>query len=217
MTKTKSVMILSGGLDSTTLLYQLKAEEKEVYAISFDYGQKHRRELEIAKKTCERLGISHKMVDISSLTELISNSSLTSDKPIPEGHYQEESMKSTVVPNRNMIFAAIAIGYAVNIGAQEIALGVHSGDHAIYPDCRPEFIEALEAIAKVSNYEPVKIYTPFLYFSKSEIVSRGNGLGVDFSLTWTCYNGGEKPCGKCGSCVEREEAFRQNSLKDPLL
>jgi len=212
----KSIIILSGGLDSTTLLYTLLSEGKEVYALSFYYGQRHDKELEYAKKTCKKLGVNHKVIDLFSIHSLIDNSSLTGNIEVPEGEYKDESMKSTVVPNRNMIFASIAIGYAINIGADELALGVHSGDHDIYPDCRPEFIEALRNIAKIANYEQVDIYTPFLNISKTDIVKIGIELNIDYSLTWTCYKGNERACGKCGSCVERLEAFANNNLKDPI-
>jgi len=213
----KSILILSGGLDSTTLLYKLLKEKKDVFVISFDYGQRHKKELEMAKLSCKKLSVDHKIVDVQSLRELISNSSLTSDNiEVPEESYQDESMRITVVPNRNMIFASIAIGYAVNIGADEIALGVHSGDHAIYPDCREEFIVALREVAKIANYKPIDVYAPFLNSTKGDIVKEGIEMGVDYSLTWSCYKGEEKPCGKCGSCQERKEAFDSNNLIDPL-
>lgn len=213
----KSVIILSGGMDSTTLLYKLISEGKSVEAISFDYGQRHKLELEKAKETCEALGIGHKIIDLSFIKQLISNSALTGDIDVPKGHYEDENMKLTVVPNRNMIMASIAIGYAVNIGAGEVALGVHAGDHAIYPDCRPEFIEALSTIAKIANYKPVNIYTPFLFNTKGEIASVGKELNVDYSKTLTCYEGSEVPCGKCGSCTERIEAFAHAGIEDPLI
>jgi len=213
----KTICILSGGMDSTTLLYSLLKEGREVKAISFDYGQKHKRELELAAKTCNNLAVEHKIVDVTFLKELLSNSALTSDKEIPEGHYEDESMKDTVVPNRNMIMASIAIGWAINEKFEEIALGVHSGDHAIYPDCRPEFINALREVAKVCDYRTIGIYTPFLTFDKGGIAAIGKDLEVDYSLTHTCYNGEEIPCGKCGACQERAEAFKDAELTDPLI
>lgn len=170
----------------------------------------------MAKATCDKLGVEHTVVDITSLTSILSNSALTSAEAIPEGHYADETMKRTVVPNRNMIMASIAIGYAVNIGYEAIALGVHAGDHAIYPDCRPEFIHALEAISAIANYEPIGIYAPYIHTDKIGIVSDGLQLCVDFALTWTCYKGLDEPCGVCGSCVERKEAFVQNDAIDPL-
>lgn len=213
----KTVIVLSGGLDSTTLLYKLIEEGKEVKAISFNYGQKHAIELEKASETCKKLKIEHKIVDLSNLTEFISNSALTSNMKVPEGHYAEESMKSTVVPNRNMIMASIAIGWAVNLDYDEVALGVHAGDHAIYPDCRPEFIYVLSLMAKIANFKSINIYTPFLNLSKGDIVKIGTKLNVDYSLTRTCYQKSEEPCGKCGSDIERLEAFEINNLVDPLI
>ena len=213
----KTICVLSGGLDSTTLLYRLIREGKEVKAISFNYGQKHVKELEMAAKTCKKLGIEHKIVDMSFLKELVSNSALTSDIEVPHGNYTDENMKTTVVPNRNMIMASIAIGWAVNEGYEEVALGVHAGDHAIYPDCTPDFIDTLREVSMISNFKPINIYAPYLYYTKIDIVTEGIKWGIDYSLTWTCYEGKEKPCGLCGSCVERAEAFQRNEIKDPLL
>ncbi len=215
--QTQTICILSGGLDSTTLLYKLLAEGKEVRAISFNYGQKHSKELMYAIKTCEKLGVQHKVINITFLKELVSNSALTSDMEVPEGHYEGENMKQTVVPNRNMIMASIAIGWAVNEDFGEIALGVHAGDHAIYPDCRPEFIEALAKIAWIANYKAISVYTPFINIDKGDIVIQGKDLNVDYSLAWTCYKGQEKPCGLCGSCQERAYAFKKADMIDPLL
>jgi 7-cyano-7-deazaguanine synthase len=218
MNPIKSVIVLSGGMDSTTLLYKLVVEEgKQVKAISFNYGQRHSRELEQAKKTCEKLGIEHKIVDLSFIKELVSNSALTGDIKVPHGHYEDENMKLTVVPNRNMIMASIAIGWAVNEEYDEVALGVHAGDHAIYPDCRPDFIQALNDIAHVANFKPIRIYAPFLHADKGDIAILGKELGVDYSLTHTCYEGTEIPCGKCGACQERAEAFEKAGSVDPVV
>jgi len=203
-------------MDSTTLLYKLLDEGKEVKAISFNYGQRHSRELEQAKKTCEKLGIPHKVIDISFIKELVSNSALTGDIDVPHGHYAAENMKLTVVPNRNMIMASIAIGYAVNEDFDEIALGVHAGDHTIYPDCRPEFIKALTEIAGIANERPIGVYAPYLYQDKGDIVLDGKRLGVDYSLTHTCYEGTEIACGKCGACQERKEAFAKAEATDQI-
>jgi len=212
----KTVCVLSGGMDSTTLLYKLLSEGKEVEAISFDYGQRHKKELQSAKATCQKLNVPHKVIDLSFLRELLSNSALTSEIEVPEGHYQDENMKLTVVPNRNMIMASIAIGYAVNIDADEVALGIHAGDHAIYPDCRPEFLSALAGIAEIANFKPIEIYAPFIFVDKGDIASIGKQLGVDYSLTWTCYKGQENACGKCGACQERAEAFEKAKSIDPV-
>lgn len=212
----KTVVIYSGGMDSFTLLNKIHLDGKDVHALSFNYGQRHVKELDIASKVCKQLGIFHEVVDISSINTLIAGSSLTSDIDIPEGHYEEESMKSTVVPNRNMILLSLAIGYAVSIGSREVFYGAHSGDHAIYPDCRPEFVKSMNEVCKIANYEQVKIITPYLKDSKIEILSDGISMGLDYANTWTCYNGREKSCGKCGACQERLEAFKHNNLIDPL-
>jgi len=213
----KTIVVLSGGLDSTTLLYKVLAEGKEVKAISFDYGQRHKRELDMAKQTCEKLGIEHKVIDLGFFKELASNSALTGDIEVPEGHYEDETMKLTVVPNRNMVMASIAIGWAVNLEFDEVAMGVHAGDHAIYPDCRPEFIDLIRQTAAIANYRPIGIYAPYISSDKGDIVADGVKLGVDYSLTQTCYKGGDKPCGACGSCQERAYAFEKAKVEDPLI
>lgn len=212
----KIIAVMSGGMDSTTMVYQLLAQGNEVMAVSFNYGQRHKLELDKARNTCNRLNIPHKVIDISFIKEFISNSSLTGDIAVPEGHYADENMKQTVVPNRNMIMAAIAIGVAVNEDFDAIALGVHSGDHAIYPDCRPEFIAALDTIARIANFKPIEVMAPFLNLDKGDIAIIGKGLDVDYEQTLTCYNGESKPCGKCGACVERKEAFGKAKFQDPL-
>jgi 7-cyano-7-deazaguanine synthase len=213
----KVIHVLSGGLDSTTLLYWLLDKGHEVECISFDYGQRHKKELECAKITCKKLKVKHTVVDITSITKLISNSALTGKTAVPKGHYADKTMKATVVPSRNTIMASIAQGYAVNKNFDAICLGVHSGDHAIYPDCRPVFVEALRKLFSVNNYKPIKVLTPFIKISKIDIVTKGLVLGVDYSLAWTCYVGGTKPCQKCGACVERAEAFDKNNFSDPLI
>lgn len=203
----KTVLVFSGGMDSTTLLYKLLKDGDKVLCLSFDYGQRHKKELKCAKNICEKLKTPHKIVDIKSLNSLMSGSALTSNIKVPEGHYQDKNMRSTVVPNRNMIFLSLAIAQAVSAKFDRIAIAVHAGDHAIYPDCRPEFIDKMCAVAKISNYEPVKIYAPFLEMSKRKIATLGQKLGVDYSGTWTCYKGLKNPCGKCGACTERAEAL----------
>lgn len=215
--KLKTVCVLSGGMDSTTLLYHLIDIGHEVKAISFNYGQRHIRELEQAKKTCEKLGIEHKIVDMEFMKSVASNSSLTGDIPTPHGHYAAENMKLTVVPNRNMIMASIAIGWAVNIGYNCIALGVHAGDHAIYPDCRPVFIEKLREIGLIANFSSINVLAPFLLMDKGDIAIRGKQLKVPYQDTHTCYEGTEIPCGKCGACQEREEAMAKAELVDPIV
>lgn len=196
-------------MDSTTLLYHLMSQGDEVLAISFDYGQRHRKELEYAARTCAKLDVSHRVADISSIRDLLGGGALTSDEiAVPEGHYEDPSMRITVVPNRNMIMLSIAAGYAVSQGCDRVAVAVHGGDHAVYPDCRPGFIELCEQTLAAGNYEPVAVYAPFLTWSKAEIARLGLELGIDYDReTWSCYQGGDEPCGKCGTCVERAEAL----------
>lgn len=214
--KEKAVVIYSGGMDSFTILNAALREGFELYALTFDYGQKHKKEIQYATRVCQELSINHRIIDITAINQLLQSSSLTSDKEIPEGHYEAASMKSTVVPNRNMILLSLAIGYAVDIGANKVYYGAHSGDHAIYPDCRPDFVHAMNRVAKLANYEPVDIVTPFLNSSKEEILAAGLKMNLDYGKTWTCYNGREKACGKCGSCIERLEAFALQQATDPL-
>lgn len=212
----KTILVYSGGMDSTTLLYHLLDLKHEVKAISFNYGQRHSRELEMAKKTCEKLGVEHKIIDINFMRDIASNSSLTGDIATPHGHYAAENMKLTVVPNRNMIMYSIAIGWAVNIGYDAIAVGVHAGDFEVYPDCRPVFIQKLKEIAQVANFSLIDVLAPFLLMTKGDIAKRGIELNVDFSITQTCYEGTEKPCMKCGACSERIGSFANAGVKDPL-
>ncbi|MGB2108366.1 MULTISPECIES: 7-cyano-7-deazaguanine synthase QueC [Marinobacter] len=210
------VVIYSGGMDSFTLLHLARSRGLKVHALSFNYGQRHVRELEAARAVCQAEGIPHKVIDIRAMSEVMAGSSLTSDAEVPEGHYEEDSMKSTVVPNRNMILLSLATGYAVTVGAGAVWYGAHGGDHAIYPDCRPEFVEKMDAVCRIANYEPVGIEAPFMAMDKGEILAEGLKLGLDYSQTWTCYNGRDKACGRCGSCVERLEAFAAHGLEDPL-
>jgi 7-cyano-7-deazaguanine synthase len=212
----KIVVVVSGGMDSVTMLHDLKNRGHELKVISFDYGQRHSKELILAKKNAELLGLDHTLVKMDFLKTLLDNSALTGDIDVPEGHYEGENMKLTVVPNRNMIMASIAIGYAVNCDYDAVALGVHSGDHAIYPDCRPEFINALYNVSMIANYKPIEVFAPYLNMDKTSIIETGSDIGVDYGLTWTCYKGLDKACGKCGSCQERLEAFSNNHLKDPI-
>jgi 7-cyano-7-deazaguanine synthase len=203
-------------MDSFTLLHLARSRGLKVHALSFNYGQRHVRELEAARAVCQAEGIPHKVIDIRAMSEVMAGSSLTSDAEVPEGHYEEDSMKSTVVPNRNMILLSLATGYAVTVGAGAVWYGAHGGDHAIYPDCRPEFVEKMDAVCRIANYEPVGIEAPFMALDKGEILAEGLKLGLDYSQTWTCYNGRDKACGRCGSCVERLEAFAAHGLEDPL-
>ncbi|MFM2477440.1 7-cyano-7-deazaguanine synthase QueC [Celerinatantimonas sp. MCCC 1A17872] len=214
--KEKVVIIYSGGMDSYTVLNKALREGYDAYPLTFDYGQRHKKEIDVARQVTQSLGLEHKVIDITAINQLLQGSSLTSDIDIPEGHYAEESMKSTVVPNRNMILLSLAIGYAVSIGASKVYYGAHSGDHAIYPDCRPEFVNKMNDVSQIANYEPVEIVSPYLHQSKIEILKDGLAMGLDYSQTWTCYNGREKACGRCGACQERLEAFAKNGQVDPL-
>ncbi|WP_375171320.1 7-cyano-7-deazaguanine synthase QueC [Marinobacter sp.] len=210
------VVIYSGGMDSYTLLHLARARGFKVHALSFNYGQRHVRELECAASVADSLGIPHKVIDIRAMNEVMSGSALTSGIEVPEGHYEEDSMKATVVPNRNMILLSLATGYAVTVGAGAVWYGAHGGDHAIYPDCRPEFVEKMDAVCRVANYEPIAIEAPFMALDKGEILAEGLKLGLDYRHTWTCYNGRARACGRCGSCVERLEAFAAQGVTDPL-
>ena len=216
MQRKRAVIIYSGGMDSFTLLHDLKAVGYELVALSFDYGQRHRKELSYARTECSRLGIDWELIDIPKFP----GSSQTDDSiAVPEGHFESESMKQTVVPNRNMIMLSIAVGAAVSRGIGEVCTAVHAGDHAIYPDCREEFLAAMNKVASIANYQPVVIEAPYLYQSKSDILAIGLDVGLtaqDYARSWTCYNGRDKACGKCGACTERLEAFALNHIADPL-
>jgi 7-cyano-7-deazaguanine synthase len=213
----KVVVIYSGGMDSFTVLNKAIRQGHEVFALSFNYGQKHSRELLCASKVCDKLGIVHKVSDITAIADLLQSSSLVSDDiEVPDGHYEAENMKSTVVPNRNMILISLAIGYAVDIGAEAVWYGAHSGDHTIYPDCRPEFVEQMNAVSRLANFEVVDVHAPYLYKSKIQILEDGVAMGLDYADTWTCYKGLDKACGSCGSCVERLEAFAVVGQQDPV-
>jgi 7-cyano-7-deazaguanine synthase len=211
----KIIAVVSGGMDSITMLHRL-AKDNTVKVISFDYGQRHIKELKMAKYNAKKLGLEHKIIKMSFLRDIASHSSLTSKQAVPEGHYENKNMKATVVPNRNMIMASIATAWAINESYDAIALGVHSGDHAIYPDCRPTFIKALRRVLSKCDYKPIKVVTPYLKADKTKIVADGLQMGVNYKKTWTCYKGLDKACGKCGSCQERLEAFTNNQVIDPL-
>ena len=202
----KALLIYSGGLDSTTLLYEYK--ESIALAVTFDYGSKHNaREIACAVENCKRLGIKHLVIPLGFIGQYFKSDLLLSGGDIPEGSYADENMKSTVVPFRNGIKLAVAAGLAESYELDAIMLANHSGDHAIYPDCRPEFIDAFAAAVKAGTYNGVQVVSPYCNISKRDIALRGKAIGVDYSLTYSCYKGGEKHCGKCGTCVERKEAL----------
>ena len=212
----KALVLFSGGLDSTVLAAQLQADGVETRLLSIDYGQRHAKELDKAEKIAHALGLPHRILRLPDLGPLLGGSSLTDDQvELPEGHYAEESMKATVVPNRNMILLALAGGHALSIGFDTIAYAAHAGDHTIYPDCRPEFADAMEKALGLADWQNLNLHRPFVNFSKEELVRKGNELGAPLELTWSCYAGREKHCGKCGTCVERKEAFALAKVEDP--
>jgi 7-cyano-7-deazaguanine synthase len=212
----KVVCLASGGMDSSVLLHWLKANGYGVHAISIDYGQRHSRELESAKVIAATLSIPHRTVDLRSLQPLFSGSALTNSSiDVPHGHYAEESMKSTVVPNRNMIMLSVAAAWAMSLKAAHVAYAAHAGDHTIYPDCRPQFADALNTAIGLADWHTVTLLRPFIGMTKGEICAEGKRLGVNFADTWSCYEGGDQHCGKCGTCVERKEAFLAAGGGDP--
>jgi 7-cyano-7-deazaguanine synthase len=217
----KAVVILSGGMDSTTLLYDIHAHVTEdIHCLSFNYGQRHSKELEFAARTCATLGLTHKIVPFTDdLKSLLTASALTDlTQEVPEGHYAADNMKATVVPNRNMIMLSLAAGYAISIGAQKLFYGAHAGDHTIYPDCRPEFLAAMQLALTLCHFDGgIALEAPYMNITKSDICAIGRDLGVPYGDTWTCYAGKDVPCGKCGACQERAEAFDFAGIPDPLL
>jgi len=215
----KTLVICSGGLDSVSLAHKVAAEHTLTGLISFDYGQRHRKEVEFAAECAHRLGVPHLISDISQTGRLLSGSALTDDVAVPDGHYAEETMKITVVPNRNAIMLAIAFGIAAAQRADAVATAVHGGDHFIYPDCRPAFIDSFQTMQNhaVDGYAAITLMAPFVNRPKSDIVTEGARYGTDFARTWSCYKGGERHCGRCGTCVERREAFHIAGIEDPTI
>ncbi|WP_443701681.1 7-cyano-7-deazaguanine synthase QueC [Prevotella sp.] len=208
-----SIIIVSGGMDSVTLLYDYK--DRIALGISFDYGSNHNaKEIPFAKLHCERLGIKHVTIPLDFMHQYFKSSLLEGADAIPEGHYQDENMKSTVVPFRNGIMLAIAAGMAESYGLSHVMIANHGGDHAIYPDCRPEFISAMSNATEAGSYNGVTVLAPYTNITKGDIARRGNELGIDYNETWSCYKGGEKHCGKCGTCVERKEALHYAGIED---
>lgn len=209
-----SVIILSGGMDSVTLLHAKK--EDIALAVTFDYGSNHaKREIECASYHCDKLGIEHIIIPLEFMHQYFKSSLLSGAEDIPEGHYADENMKSTVVPFRNGIMLAIACGLAESRGLKKVFIANHAGDHAIYPDCRATFIESMSEAMSYGTYENIKIAAPFTGLTKGDIAHIGVELGVDYTHTYSCYKGGEKHCGKCGTCVERKEAFADAGITDP--
>ena len=208
-----SIIVLSGGLDSTTMLYEYR--ERIALAVSFHYGSNHNdRELAFAKLHCERLGIQHLIIPLDFIGRYFNSSLLAGADAIPEGHYNDDNMRSTVVPFRNGIMLAIAAGLAENNGLQYVMIANHAGDHTIYPDCRPEFISAMDAAIDSGTYNNARILAPYTNITKADIARRGKLLKIDYSETWSCYKGGNVHCGKCGTCVERREALQLAGIDD---
>lgn len=217
-TEARAVVVCSGGMDSTTLVAHY-ARRFDPIVLSFDYGQRHVRELRSAAAVAQHYGAEHIVVDLTSVGHHLAGSALTDPNvAVPEGHYAADTMTATIVPNRNAIMANVAVGIAISHRAPVVALGVHAGDHAVYPDCRPEFIDALNAMVKVANegapVVPV-VDAPFVYMSKAGIAALGHEYDAPVHLSWSCYQGGDLHCGRCGTCVERAEAFHEAGVLDP--
>jgi 7-cyano-7-deazaguanine synthase len=214
----KAVVVFSGGLDSTTLLYHLLAEGYELKALTVDYGQRHRQpEFAAAETICRRLGIERRVVDLQGLVGLLGHNSLSDPAvAVPDGRYETGTIQVTTVPNRNMVLISVAIAWAVSLKYGAVAYGAHGGPYTNYPDCRPEFAAAMDHAAKVCDWEPLRVLAPFVGWGKGDIVKRGVELAVPFELTWSCYKGGKRHCGTCGTCNDRKEAFQKHGLTDPV-
>ena len=212
----KTLVLLSGGMDSVTALHWVAREHEVVGAVSFDYGSKHNhREIPMAAWHAAQLHVKHDVIGLDFVDRLFTSDLLQTGGAVPEGHYADANMKRTVVPFRNGIMLAIACGLAESRGADALVIAAHSGDHAIYPDCREPFMQAMAEAMKHGTYAQVALLRPFMDCDKAEIVRRGTALGVDYGHTWSCYKGGDIHCGKCGTCVERREAFIEAGVADP--
>lgn len=216
--KKRVIVLCSGGMDSVVALHQAAQDHDLVAALSFHYGSKHNdREIPFASHHADVLKTEHITISLDFMGQLFESHLLKSGASIPKGHYEEETMKQTVVPFRNGIMLAVAAGLAESRHASGVVIAAHSGDHAIYPDCREDFMQAMANAMRLGTYADVSLLRPFISMTKSEIASRGHELGVDFFNTWSCYVGGETHCGECGTCVERREAFLLAGLNDPTL
>ena len=213
----KTIILLSGGMDSTVALWHTLKEGHQVVAcLGIDYASKHNaKELPMARWQAEKAGVPFHTADLTFMNDLFQSDLLQSGGAIPEGHYEEENMKSTVVPFRNGILLSVAAGFAESVGAEGLVIAAHSGDHAIYPDCREDFLAPMSQAISAGTYADVTVLRPFVDIRKEDIAQRGAELGIDFTHTWSCYKGGELHCGKCGTCVERKEAFALANLTDP--
>jgi 7-cyano-7-deazaguanine synthase len=213
-----AVVVLSGGMDSTTLMAHYSALRYRLIAVTVDYGQRHSKEIASARAVAAYYDARHHVVDLSGFGSVLSGSALTDDSvQVPDGHYAEQSMRATVVPNRNAVLASVAVSVAVAQRAGTVALGMHAGDHFIYPDCRPAFLQALGELVVVANegFPTPAVQAPFITWSKADIAAHGTRLDAPLALSWSCYKGGERHCGTCGTCYERREAFREAGLADP--
>lgn len=212
----QSLIVYSGGLDSTTLLWEYEADI--ALAVNFNYGSNHNvAEAECARRNCARLGIKLIEIDLGFMAQFFKSSLLEGADAIPDGNYNEENMRSTVVPFRNGIMLSVAAGLAETYGLKKILIANHAGDHAIYPDCRPAFVDAMGKAVREGTYDGITLSAPYTHLSKSQIVERGAPLGVDYSETYSCYRGGKKHCGTCGTCRERAEAFALAGVADPTV
>jgi 7-cyano-7-deazaguanine synthase len=210
------ICLISGGMDSVVAFHDALRSHSVVAALSFDYGSKHNhREIPFARWHAAQAAVPHQVIDLGFIGKLFASDLLKSGGAIPEGHYEEETMKSTVVPFRNGIFLAIAAGYAESVGARGVVIAAHAGDHAIYPDCRESFMRPMGEAIQQGTYAGVQLLRPFIDWRKEEIVARGSQLKLDFTRTWSCYQGEERHCGRCGTCVERREAFLIAGIPDP--
>lgn len=214
----KTIVLLSGGLDSTTLLYKAVGEHQVVGCLSFDYGAKHNhKELPMASYHTNKLGVPHTIIPMSLMNDFFKSDLLKSGGSIPEGHYEAANMKQTVVPARNAIMLSIAAGFAESQGAEAVAYGAHSGDHTIYRDCREEFLKPMAEALREGTDSAIELLRPFITMNKAAIVNQGATLGVDYTHTWSCYKGEAIHCGRCGTCVERQEAFLLARVPDPTI
>lgn len=208
-----SVIIVSGGMDSVTMLHEYR--DRIAVGISFDYGSNHNAcEIPFARMHCERLGIKHIVISLDFMNRYFKSSLLEGADAVPDGHYADENMKSTVVPFRNGIMLSIAVGIAESNGLRYVMMANHGGDHSIYPDCRREFVCAFDAAAKAGTYVGAGILAPYTGITKADIARRGKEMGLDYSETWSCYKGGDVHCGRCGTCVERREALAEAGIED---
>lgn len=211
-----SVIIYSGGLDSTTLLYEER--ERIALAVTFDYGSNHAaREMSCARWHCQHLGVEHLVIDMAFVGRYLASSLTAGAEAVPEGDYDDDNMRSTVVPFRNGIMLSVACGIAESRGLQRVLVASHGGDHAVYPDCRREFVTAMDNAMRAGTYEGVRLVAPYTGIAKSDIVKRGAALGIDYGKTYSCYRGGERHCGRCGTCRERIEAFQETGITDPTI